>query len=415
MRRLAAPKGWAQLLLAPPAEPWGALRAAVAAGPAAMTRLLDEASLRGRGGAGFPTGEKWRAVIAAGAATTYVVANGYESDPAVFANRLLLEENASAVVEGVAIAAATVGAREAIIAVRADYTDAIRRLEAVIAAGERAGVIGASLLGSDRELVITVRPLQGSSMIGEETVLLKALAGKRGQPEQTPPYPSERGYLGAPTVVNNVATLAAVPWIVARGAAAFGAIGDPAQPGTALVQVGGAVANAGVLEVPTGTPLAEILAAAGGAAKGATIKALLVGGPSGGFVPAQLLASTPYSGEGLRAVGAHIGSGAILAIDKSTSIPEFAAMLTRWCADEACGKTIPCRIGTRRLAEIGQRFVDGLAGPADATRLQQLAADIADSALCDHERLMPSPLLTGVRYFEGEFHPPTSGNASGRS
>ena len=414
MRRLTAPKGWAQPLLAAPAEPWAALRAAVAAGPAATTRLLDEANLRGRGGAGFPTGEKWRAVIAGGAATNYVVANGYESDPAVFANRLLLEENAQAVVEGAAIAAATVGAREVLIAVRASYTDAIRRLEAVIAEGERAGVIGSSLLGGDRELIITVHPLQGASMIGEETVLLKALAGKRGQPEQTPPYPSERGYLGAPTVVNNVATLASVPWIIAHGPAAFRSIGDPAQPGTALVQLGGAVANAGVLEVPTGTPLAEIVAAAGGAAKGATIKALLVGGPSGGFVPTQLFASTPYSGAGLGAVGAHVGSGAILAIDQSTSIPEFAAMLVRWCADEACGKTIPCRIGTRRIAEIGQRFVDGLAAPADAVRLQQLAADVADSALCDHERLAPSPLLTGVRYFESEFAP-LGGVANGRS
>ena len=414
MRQLAAPKGWTQLLLAAPAEPWSALRTAFTAGPAATTRLLDDAGLCGRGGAGFPTGEKWRAVIAAGAAVNYAVANGYESDPAVFTNRLLLEENAEAVVEGLAIAAATVGAREAFIAVRAEYTDGIRRLEAVIAEGERAGVIGASLLNSDRELIIRVRPLQGSSMIGEETVLLKALAGKRGQPEQTPPYPSETGYLGAPTAVNNVATLAAIPWIIARGPAAFRAIGDTAQPGTALVQVGGAVANAGVLEVPTGTPLAEILAAAGGAAKGATIKALLVGGPSGGFVPTQLLASTPYSGAGLHGVGAHVGSGAILAIDRSTSIPEFAAMLTRWCADEACGKTIPCRIGTRRLAEIGQRFADGLAGPADTVRLQELAADVADSALCDHERLTPSPLLTGVRYFEGEFTP-LAPLANGRS
>ena len=150
-------------------------------------------------------------------------------------------------------------------------------------------------------------------------------------------------------------SLASIPWIIARGPEAFRSIGDPAQPGTALVQVGGAVSNAGVLEVPTGTPLGEIVAAAGGAAKGAAIKALLVGGPSGGFVPAQLLASTPYSGAGLRAVGAHIGSGAILAIDQSTSIPEFAAMLVRWCADEACGKTIPCRIGTRR--QIGRAHV----------------------------------------------------------
>ena len=413
MKLLSAPKGWSQILMTPPATPWSALRAALAAGGASTAQTLIEAGLRGRGGGGFLTGEKWRTTASSEADRRYAVANAYESDPAVFANRLLLEKNALGVIEGLAIAALSVGAREALIGIRAEYSDAIRALEAVIASAERDGILGASVLGSGRELLIRVVPLQGSSMIGEETVLLKALAGKRGQPEQTPPYPSTVGYLGKPTAVNNVATLAAVPWILAHGAAAFKQIGDPTEPGTVLVQVGGAVANAGVLEVPTGTPLAEIVAVAGGSAKGTAIKALLVGGSSGGFIPTQLLASTPYSGAGLAAVGAHIGSGALLALDGSVSIPELAAMLTRWCADEACGKTIPCRIGTRRLAEIGQRFVDGLAGPADGERLQALAADVADSALCAHERLTPSPLLTGMRYFKQEFYPTSVAQSSG--
>lgn len=420
MKQIAVPKGWAQLLLTPPATPWAALRSVLAAGPAATMQTLIDAGLRGRGGGGFLTGEKWRITATSDAEVKYAVANGYESDPAVFTNRLLLEKNAQAVVEGLAAAALAVGAREAFIAVRAEYTEAIRALEAIISNAERDGVLGANVLGSGRELVMSVRPLQGSSMIGEETVLLKALAGKRGQPEQTPPYPSTVGYLGKPTVVNNVATLAAVTWIISNGAAAFKQIGDPAEPGTALVQISGSLTNAGVMEVPTGTPLAEIIAAAGGPTKGATIKALLIGGPSGGFVPANLLASTPYSGAGLAAVGAHIGSGALLAVDQGVAIPELAAMLTRWCADEACGKTIPCRIGTRRLAEIGQRFVDGLAGPHDVQKLHALAADVADSALCAHERLTPSPLLTGMRYFEREFVPAgvvaeKSGAVAGRS
>lgn len=405
MKQIAAPKGWAQLLLTPPVTPWAALRNVLAAGPAATVQTLIDSGLRGRGGGGFLTGEKWRITATSDAEIKYAVANGYESDPAVFTNRLLLEKNAQAVIEGLAAAALVVGAREAFIAVRAEYTEAIRGLEAIIRSAERDGVFGANVLGSGRELVMSVRPLQGSSMIGEETVLLKALAGKRGQPEQTPPYPSTVGYLGKPTVVNNVATLAAATWIVSNGASAFKQVGDPAEPGTALVQVSGSLTNAGVLEVPTGTPLAEIAAAAGGPAKGATIKAFLVGGPSGGFVPANLLATTPYSGGGLAAVGAHIGSGALLAIDQSVAVPELAAMLTRWCADEACGKTIPCRIGTRRLAEIGQRFVDGLAGPKDVEKLHALAADVAASALCAHERLTPSPLLTGMRYFKHEFVP----------
>ena len=419
MKRLSAPKGWSQLLFAAPTEPWAALRAAAAAGAESTTATLIAAGLRGRGGGGFLTGAKWQATAAESASEHYAVANGYESDPAVFTNRLLMEENPQAIVEGLAIAAITVGAREAFIAVRAEYAEAIKRLEAVIATAERDGVLGATLLGTGRELIITVRPLQGSSMIGEETVLMKALAGKRGQPEQTPPYPSEIGYLGKPTAVNNVATLAAVPWILNNGAAAFAQIGDTAQPGTVLVQISGSVANPGVLEVPTGTPLNEILAAAGGTASGASIKALLVGGPTGGFIPANLFGGTPYSGAGLKSVGAHVGSGAMLALDSAVAIPELATMLTRWCADEACGKTIPCRIGTRRLAEIGQRFVDGLAGPADAERLQKLAADVSDSALCAHEALAPNPLLTGVRYFASEFGPavaaPSATPASGRS
>ena len=419
MKRLNAPKGWNQLLFVAPSEPWAALRAAAAAGAASTTATLIAAGLRGRGGGGFLTGAKWQAAAAEPASQYYAVANGYESDPAVFTNRLLMEENPQAIVEGLAIAAVTVGAREAFIAVRAEYTEAIKRLEAVIASAEREGILGATLLGTGRELIITVRPLQGSSMIGEETVLMKALAGKRGQPEQTPPYPSEIGYLGKPTAVNNVATLAAVPWILANGAAAYAQIGDTAQPGTVLVQISGSVANPGVLEVPTGTPLSEILAAAGGTASGASIKALLVGGPTGGFIPANLFGGTPYSGAGLKSVGAHVGSGAMLALDSAVAIPELATMLTRWCADEACGKTIPCRIGTRRLAEIGQRFVDGLAGPADAERLQKLAADVSDSALCAHEALAPNPLLTGVRYFASEFGPavaaPSATPTSGRS
>jgi len=419
VKRLNAPKGWSQILFVAPTEPWAALRAAASAGPAATTATLIDAGLRGRGGGGFLTGAKWQATAAEPASEHYAVANGYESDPAVFTNRLLMEENPQAIVEGLAIAALTVGAREAYIAVRAEYTEAIKRLEAVIANAEREGILGATLLGTGRELIITVRPLQGSSMIGEETVLMKALAGKRGQPEQTPPYPSEIGYLGKPTAVNNVATLAAVPWILNNGAAAFAQIGDTAQPGTVLVQISGSVANPGVLEVPTGTPLSEILAAAGGTASGASIKALLVGGPTGGFIPANLFGGTPYSGAGLKGVGAHVGSGAMLALDSAVAIPELATMLTRWCADEACGKTIPCRIGTRRLAEIGQRFVDGLAGPADAERLQKLAADVSDSALCAHEALAPNPLLTGVRYFASEFGPavaaPSATPTSGRS
>ena len=349
MNHLTAPKGWSQPLLGSGLAPWAGLRAAVAAGPHAVLAALDAAQLHCHRDGGASVAISWRATAATTGETRYAVAHAYESDPALFTTRLLLEQNAQAVVEGLAIAAFTVGAREAIVALRADDEQGAR------------------------------------------------------QPEQTPPYPATVGYLGKPTAVTRAATLAAVPWILVHGAAEYAAIGDPAEPGTMLVQIGGAVGTPGGLEVPTGTTLADIVAAAGGTAKSATLKALLVGGPAGGFIPAQLLPATPYSSAGLVTVGARIGSGAVLALDASVEIPELAAMLTRWSADEACGKTIPCRIGTRRLAEIGQRFVDGLAGPADAARLQTLAADIADSALCAHEAQASTPLLSGMRYFEHEF------------
>ncbi len=281
-----------------------------------------------------------------------------------------------AIVEGLAIAALSVGAEEAILAVRAEYADAVATLELAVSAAEEAGYVGEDVLGSGRALRMTVRPVHGAYMLGEETVLLKALEGRRGQPEQRPPYPSERGLWGRPTLVHNVATLAAVPWIVVHGADAYRAIGDPEAPGTVLVQVSGAVAAPGIAEVPTGTSLSEIVGLAGGVAGGRSLKALLVGGPSGGLLPADL-AATPYTFAALRAAGAHVGSGSLVVADDATCVVDLARLLTRYCADEACGKTIPCRIGLRRMSEIGERLASGHARPTDEQLLADLGADIA--------------------------------------
>lgn len=370
-------------------------------GPTATVATIAASGLRGRGGAGAPAGDKWHAVVTAADPVRFVVANGYEADPAQATDRLLMEARSWAVVEGVAIAALAVGAREAIVAVRAEYTDAIRALETAAFDAEEAGYLGVDVLGSGRDVAVTVRAVQGAYMLGEETVLLKALEGLRGQPEQQPPYPTERGLFGHPTLVHNVATLAAVPWIVTHGADAFRAIGDPAVPGTSLVQVGGAVASPGIAEVPNGTPLGAILDLAGGVAAGRTLKAVLVGGPTGGLLPPALL-DTPYTQRALRAAGGHVGSGAVVAVDTSACLVDLARLLVRYGADEACGKTIPCRIGLRRIAEIGQRLADGTARPTDPQLLEDLAADCAASALCAHERVAPSPLLTAMRYFRPE-------------
>jgi NADH:ubiquinone oxidoreductase subunit F (NADH-binding) len=410
---LATPPAWPTILLerAGAADPTD-LDAAVRAGafdglrrsvrdlgPTGTIATLAASRLGGRGGGGFPTARKWRIAAETEAPRRYVVANGYGADPAAGTDRYLLEHDPFAVVEGTAIAAFAIGAGEAIIAVRTEATETIRRLEAAIGAAEEAGFLGFDVLGSGHDLTMSVRPVQGAYMLGEETVLLKALEGKRGQPEQRPPHPAVRGLKGMPTVVNNVQTLASVPWILRNGPEAFAAIGAR-TPGTILVQVR-TPAGDGIAEVPLGTPLGEIVALGGKLPRGRSIKALLVGGPSGGLLPADLL-DTPYDFETLRAAGAHVGSGSIVVADDRACVVDLARLLTRFCASEACGKTIPCRIGTRRLVEIADRVIDGRPRPTDLTLLTDLSADIVASALCDHERLTTLPLLSGMRYFRSE-------------
>ncbi len=368
-------------------------------GPTGTIATIAASGLRGRGGAGFPTGEKWRAAAGAPGARRYVVANGYGADPSSATDRTLLERNPYGVLEGVVIAAAAIGASEAIVAVRSDATDAIRALETALERMAGANLAGDDVLGSGRSVQISIRPVQGAYMLGEETVLLKALEGKRGQPEQRPPHPTERGLFGQPTVVQNVQTLAAVPWILANGAEAFAAVGSKASPGTILVAVR-APGGAGVAEVPVGTSLRDIVRLAGRDAM-KDLKAILVGGPSGGILPAEL-AATAYEFDALRAVGAHVGSGAIVAADSRACIVDLARLLTRFCADEACGKTIPCRIGLRRVSEIGDRVATGLPKPTDLQLLADLSSDIVGSALCDHERLATLPYASGMRYFRSE-------------
>ncbi len=423
---LATPKGWPAILLPrPAARKAGAgtaqgsvanpadLDAAVAAGafaglrralrdlgPTGTIALVGASGLRGRGGAGFPAADKWRTAAGTEAPGRVVVANGYGADPATRTDQVLLEHNPYAVIEGLAIVALAIGAGEAIIAVRADAAATVRTLEAALAAAEEAGYIGPDAFGGGRHLDVSLQTVQGAYLLGEETILLKALEGKRGQPEQRPPYPATRGLRGLPTVVHNVQTLAAIPWIVVNGPEAYAAIGSPECPGTILVQVRGSDA-AGVAEIPMGTPLRDVVALAGTGAAGRTIKAVLVGGPSGGMLPPAQL-DTPYTFQALRAAGAHVGSGSVIVADDRACIVDLARVLTRYCADESCGKTIPCRIGTRRLSEIGDRLATGTSRAGDLDLLTDLAADIDGSALCDHERLTTLPLLSGMRYFRAE-------------
>jgi NADH:ubiquinone oxidoreductase subunit F (NADH-binding) len=411
---LKTPAAWPKVLLArAEAQEPGSLDAAVSGGafqglrravrdlgPSGTIGAIAAARLRGRGGAGFPTGDKWRTAAETPAARRHVVANGYGADPATFTDRTLLRTDPYAVIEGLAIAAFAIGAEDAIIAVRGEDVETIRLLEGAIGAAEEAGFIGHDYLDTGQAIVVRVRPVQGAYMLGEETVLLKALEGRRGQPEQRPPFPAERGLFRMPTVVQNVQTLAAVPWIVSRGPEEFAAIGAEQSPGTVLAQVRGGSRDA-IAEVPLGTPLREVVGLAGGLGSGRKLKAVLVGGPSGGLLPPELL-DTPYEFDALRSVGAHIGSGSVIVADDRACTVDLARLLTAYCASEACGKTIPCRIGTRRLVEISERVTGGRPRPTDLQLLEDLSADIVDSALCDHERLATFPLASGMRYFRSE-------------
>ena len=368
-------------------------------GPTGTIATVASSGLRGRGGGGFPTGEKWRAAANEPAAQRYVVANGYGADPSVRTDATLMGADPWSVVEGLAIAAFAIGATEAIIAIRAEDTALVTLLEGAILGAEEAGFLGEDILGSGYRITMTVRPVQGAYMLGEETVLLKALAGRRGQPEQRPPYPARRGLFDKPTVVNNVQTLAAVPWIIREGAAAFAAIGAKSSPGTILVQLRGPEGG-GIAEVPLGTKLRELVKLAGGSGT-RSLKAVLIGGPTGGLLPSDLI-DTAYEFDALREAGAHIGSGSVVIADDRACVVDLARLLTKFSADEACGKTIPCRIGLRRLYEIGDRVATGTPKPTDMALMADLAHDVAASGLCEHERLATLPFTSGMRYFRSE-------------
>jgi NADH:ubiquinone oxidoreductase subunit F (NADH-binding) len=381
---------------------WEAYRDAVSnLTPDAVISLVSESGLRGRGGGGFSTGSKWRHCASQPIRQRTVVANGFEADTGVQVDRALMERQPHAVVEGVAIAAWAVRADSAIIVVRAAAVEAAARLRDAIAAAETRGYIGPEASVTGRPLRIEVRPLSGSFVVGEETVLLRALEGRRAQPDQRPPYPSQQGLWGKPTVVNNVKTLAAVPWIVRHGAGAFASLGDGEAPGTTLVQLGGAVRKPGIVEAPLSATIREILDGPGGFVQG-KLKAVLVGGPTGGFLPPEAL-DTPLGYGPLADAGALAGSGSLLALDTSTCLVDLATLMTRYLGDQACGKTIPCRIGTRRLAELGGAFCSGHMRPSDVGLIGDLAADLRAAALCGLEAGAPNPLISGMRYFAAEF------------
>ena len=378
----------------------GLERAITRLSPEETIREVESAGLRGRGGSGFPTADKWRIAREAPGERKIVVANLMAADPSALGDRALAEGNPHLVVEGALIAAYAVGASEAIIAVRRDWTAAIERLQAAAREATEAHLAGYLVLGTDTSIQLSVWEGSGAYVAGEETALISALSGDRGMPLIRPPYPASRGLWGAPTVVQNAETLGHVAWIVAHSPDAFASVGAEGNRGTKLVTIMGRVGEPGLLEVPLGTPLLELLGMAGGGT--GTTKALFVGGPGGGAIDAGSL-ELAYDYDTMERAGAIIGSGSILVTDSQTCMVDTARFFVDFSAREACGKAVPCRIGTRRLVEALDRVLAATPRPNDFMLLRDLSRKVSDTALCKLERIASAPILTTLERFGDEY------------
>ena len=364
---------------------------------------IKASSLRGRGGAGFPTGRKWRAVRDGPGVEKYVVCNGDEGDPGAFMDRMLMESYPYRILEGMILAAWAVGAREGVLYIRHEYPLAVRRIGTAMDRLRAAGLLGPDILG--RGVTLDLRVVQGGGafVCGEETALIESVEGRRGSPRLRPPFPAERGLRGQPTLVNNCETLALVPWILRRGAAAFAAIGTERSKGTKVFALAGKIARGGLIEVPMDMTLREIVEEiGGGAANGRPWKAVQVGGPSGGCIP-ERLGDTPVDYEALLRVGAMMGSGGLVVLDDRDCMVDVARYFLSFTCRESCGKCTPCRIGTRRMLDILDRLCEGTARPDDLDRLERLADITRRQSLCGLGRTAPNPVLTTLRYFRDEY------------
>jgi NADH:ubiquinone oxidoreductase subunit F (NADH-binding) len=359
------------------------LARALSLGSEAVVAEVEASQLRGRGGAAFPTGRKWRAALEHRTDVAYVVANADEGDAGAYVDRILLEEDPHAVLEGVAIAAVAVGATRAYVYVRKEYPHARRRVEAAVAEARAAGLLGASLAGSGPPLDIEVVQGEGSYVCGEETALLNALEGQRPEVRARPPYPTEAGLFGRPTIVNNVETLAAIPWILRNGGAAHAAMGTATSAGTKVVSLNSLFRRPGLYEVELGVPVRDVVERLGGGPADAPLGGVLIGGPLAGVLPPNLL-DTRLDFEALRSVGCEVGHGGIVAFDRNTSIPDLLHHVVRFAAYESCGKCTPCRAGSVRLEALLADACAGRAGPRAAREVRDIVRALAATSLCGH-------------------------------
>lgn len=373
------------------------------ANPEATIESIIKSGLRGRGGAGFPTGTKWRMVRNQATSSKYVICNGDEGDPGAFMDRMILESFPFRVIEGLAIAAVAVGAHDGIFYIRHEYPLAVRRIQAAIDACQARGWLGERLLGTEYPLRFSIMQGAGAFVCGEETALIASIEGRRGMPRLRPPFPAESGLWEKPTLINNVETLAMVPWILRHGAEAFARYGAGSSRGTKVFALAGKIRRGGLIEVPMGTTIREIVEEiGGGAAEGRRFKAVQIGGPSGGCVPARL-ADTPVDYESLRDAGAIMGSGGLVVLDDSDCMVDMARYFLQFTQDQSCGKCTFCRVGTKRMLDILERLCSGKGQPEHLQELEHLAHQVSQGSLCGLGKTAPNPVLTTLRYFRDEY------------
>ena len=372
--------------------------------PDEVIQTMLDSGLRGRGGAGFPTGLKWKFASGnRGNVKKYVCCNADEGDPGAFMDRSVLEGDPHAVLEAMSIAGYAIGADEGYIYVRAEYPIAIHRLQIAIDQARAAGMLGKNIFGTGFDFDISLRFGAGAFVCGEETALMTSIEGKRGEPRPRPPFPAVKGLFAQPTILNNVETYANIPQIILNGAAWFASMGTEKSKGTKVFALGGKITNTGLVEVPMGTTLREVVEdIGGGIPNGKKFKAAQTGGPSGGCIPAHLI-DTPIDYDNLLAIGSMMGSGGLIVMDEDNCMVDIAKFFLEFTVDESCGKCTACRIGTKRLLELLDKIISGNGEMEDIDKMQELAMYIKSNSLCGLGQTAPNPVISTLRYFKDEY------------
>ena len=371
--------------------------------PEQVIKTLSDSGLRGRGGGGFPTGKKWEFAARSVSDKKYVVCNADEGDPGAFMDRSILEGDPHAVLEAMTIAGYAIGADEGYIYVRAEYPMAIRRLEVAIKQAHAYNLLGKNIFNSGFNFDIKLRFGAGAFVCGEETALLASVEGKRGEPRPRPPFPAVKGLFDRPTLINNAETYANVPQIILNGPEWFTSMGTEKSKGTKVFALGGKINHTGLVEIPMGTTLREIVYEIGGGIPGGKkFKAAQTGGPSGGCIPAAHL-DTPIDYDSLTSIGSMMGSGGLIVMDEDNCMVDIAKFFLKFTVDESCGKCVPCRIGTKRMLEILERITNGQGRDGDIERLEELAGNIKSTSLCGLGQTAPNPVLSTLKYFRDEY------------